>query len=242
MTNTLLTLVRAPASRDAAPRLHCHPPATPSTFYANRRPLLVGLGFLFVALAATAAIAGGWVALRWDLPIARFVTAHRGDDLDTFFRAVSRAGSTIVVLSLSALLAVVTWSRCRAVAITMAAAALARPLLEFVLKDAVGRARPDLSQLVVGTGPSFPSGHVMAAVALYGLLPLVVGLFTRSLRWWWASVAVSGILIALIAASRVYLGVHWFSDVVGSLLLGSFFLLAVDSVHRALHVDHACSE
>ena len=124
--------------------------------------------------------------------------------------------------------------------VLLALAALARPLLEFVLKDAVGRARPSMSQLVVGTGPSFPSGHPLAAIALYGLVPLVIGLFTRNRTLWWASVTLSGVLIALIGASRVYLGVHWFSDVVGSVLLGSFFLLAVEAVHRSLRHDHAC--
>ena len=47
-------------------------------------------------------------------------------------------------------------------------------------KIVVGRDRPDLERMVNGHGPSFPSGHVMASVALWGLLPLVVALFTRS--------------------------------------------------------------
>ncbi|HEX5096388.1 MAG TPA: phosphatase PAP2 family protein [Acidimicrobiia bacterium] len=245
MTDTLLTPTRpvVEAAR-SAPCLHCHPPATPSSFYDRRRPLLAGLGLAFVLLAAAAALAGGWLALRWDLPIARFAIAHRSDTLDTFFRSASRLGSTVVVLGLSAVLVLVTWSRCRAVALAIAVAALTRPLIEFVLKDAVDRPRPSLSRLVVGTGPSFPSGHVMAAVALYGLLPLVVGLFTRNRVVWWASAAVSGVLIVTIAASRVYLGVHWFSDVVGSMLLGSFFLLAVEAIHRSLHRsmphEHSC--
>ena len=107
---------------------------------------------------------------------------------------------------------------------------MARPLLEFTLKEVVSRDRPDLSRMVDGTGFSFPSGHVMAAVALWGLLPVVVGLYTRRRALWWASVAVSGTIIVLVAASRVYLGVHWFSDAVAGLLLGSFFLLGVEAV------------
>jgi undecaprenyl-diphosphatase len=216
------------------PSLHRWPPATPSSFYASRRPVLVVVGILFLLVAGAAAIHNGWLLLRWDLPIQRFVERHRTDELTTFFRGASRLGSTAVVVAVSAAFTVLTWRRCRAVGIAILVAAVARPLLEFVLKLVVARDRPDLEQLVNGRGFSFPSGHVMAAVALYGLVPLVVALFTRSRALWWASVAASGLVIGAIAASRVYLGVHWFSDVVGSLLLGSFFLLGVEAA-----LDHA---
>ena len=125
--------------------------------------------------------------------------------------------------------------------IAIVAAALARPLLEFVLKDIVGRARPDLERMVNGQGYSFPSGHVLAAIALYGLVPVVVGLFTRSRLLWWASAAASGVVIIAIAASRVYLGVHWTTDVLGSLLLGSFFLLGVEAVLAYVHRVDGCA-
>jgi undecaprenyl-diphosphatase len=222
------------------PLLHRWPPATPSSFYKDRRALLVGVGILFLLFASAAAIHDGWLLLRWDLPIQRFVERHRTDDLTSFFLGASRLGSTVVVVAMSAALTVLTWRRCRAVGIAILVAALARPLLEFVLKLVVARDRPDLERLVTGRGFSFPSGHVMAAVALYGLLPLVVALFTRSRVLWWASVVASGLVIAAVAASRVYLGVHWFSDVVGSLLLGSFFLLGVEAVLGYVHRVDGC--
>jgi undecaprenyl-diphosphatase len=80
----------------------------------------------------------------------------------------------------------------------------------------------------------------MAAVALWGLLPIVVGLFTTNRRLWWASVGVSGTIIVLVAASRVYLGVHWFSDVCAGLLLGSFFLLGVETILGGIHRRDGC--
>ena len=122
---------------------------------------------------------------------------------------------------------------------------LSRPLLEFTLKAIVDRDRPDLERLVAGTGPSFPSGRVMAAITLWGLLPLVVTLYTRDRRIWWASVARSTALILAIGASRIYLGVHWFSDVVGGLVVGTFFLLGAEWVmtrrHRRDPWTHGCS-
>ena len=117
---------------------------------------------------------------------------------------------------------------------------LSRPLLEFTVKALVDRDRPDLERLVPGNGPSFPSGHVMAAVALWGLVPLVMALYTGR-RWvWWASVWASATLIVLIGASRTYLGVHWFSDVVGGFVVGCFFLLAVERVLAWRHGHDRC--
>ena len=92
------------------------------------------------------------------------------------------------------------------------------------MKAIVDRDRPDLERLVNGTGPSFPSGHVMAAAALWGLAPLVVTLYTRNRRIWWATTITSASLILAIGASRTYLGVHWLSDVVAGFIVGAFFL------------------
>jgi undecaprenyl-diphosphatase len=234
---------RAPAlpCSPVRPCLHRNPPITPSSFFGEHRYLLLAIGAIFSFLAFAAAISNGWLLLHWDEPIQRLVEDNRNGALDTFFLTASRFGSTIVVLSLGALFSVLTWSRCRAVSIAFAVATLGRPLIEFVLKVVVGRDRPDLERMVNGHGPSFPSGHVMAAVALWGLMPLVVGLFTRSRLLWWASAVGSALMILSIAASRVYLGVHWPSDVTAGLLLGSFFLLGVEAVVAHTHrVTRGC--
>lgn len=244
------TAVRAEAGADTAPAppctserpcLHRNPPATPSSFFGEHRYLLVAIGAVFAFLAAAAAISNGWLLLRWDEPIQRFVEDHRTAALDTFFLTMSRFGSTMVVLGLGALFTALTWSRCRAVSIAFAVATLGRPVIEFVLKALVDRDRPDFERMVNGQGPSFPSGHVMAAFALWGLMPLVVGLFTRNRFLWWASAICSGFVILSIAASRVYLGVHWPSDITAGLLLGAFFLVGVEAVVAQTHrVNGGC--
>jgi undecaprenyl-diphosphatase len=223
--------------------LHRNPPTTPSSLFAPRRPLLAGIMAAFGLLAVAAVIADAWLLLHWDEPFQRLVESNRNDGWDIFFRLASRGGSTIVVLTLGPLLAIVAWRRCRAVSIALLVATFTRPVLEFVLKRLVGRDRPELDQLVAGNGPSFPSGHPMAAMALWGLLPWVIGLFTNRRGLWWASVTASGLMIIAIAASRVYLGVHWLSDVVAGLLVGVPFLLGVEWVLRRAHrLPHCCSK
>jgi undecaprenyl-diphosphatase len=215
-------------------------PATPFSTLLPRRRLLFGLAAVLALLAMSAALSGGSVLLTWDEPIQRGVEARRTSALNDVFLTISRLGSTIPVLLLGTLASIVTWRRCRAVGTVVLIATFSRPLLEFVMKAVVDRDRPDFERLVAGNGPSFPSGHVMAAVALWGLMPLVVSLYTRRRAIWWASVAIAGALIVAIAASRVYLGVHWFSDVTGGLIVGAFFLLGVEAVLIRQHGRHPC--
>jgi undecaprenyl-diphosphatase len=235
-----------PVDATAAPHgssaacLHCHPPLTPAGVLAGRRRLLTVLGVVFVTLAVAAYVDAGSLLLTWDEPIQRFVEAQRSDLADTIFRRISFLGSTKTVLVLGAVLTIVAWRRCRAVGLVVLAAMLSRPLLEFTLKALVDRDRPDLERLVAGNGPSFPTGHVMAAVALWGLVPLVAALYVRDRRVWWATFWTSAFLIVAIGASRTYLGVHWFSDVVGGLIVGVFFLLGAEWLFRRRHGRDGC--
>ena len=181
----------------------------------------------FVSLAVAAAISEGSLLRTWDEPVQRAVEGARTPWLNTVVRTISQLGGTqAAVIGLVILLSLV-WRRCRSLAVVLLLATLARPLIEWTLKALIDRPRPNFQRLVEGDGPSFPSGHPMAAVALWGLLPPVVALFTRKRRLWWWSVAVSVSIIVLVSMSRIYLGVHWLSDVVGALLLGSLYLLVV---------------
>ncbi len=88
---------------------------------------------------------------------------------------------------------------------------------------------PSITDLVSGSGPlanSFPSGHMVRAVIAYGLIAFVV---QRLAPWPLArtlAVPIATVIIVLVAFDRLYLDVHWESDVLGGLLLGGIGLLA----------------
>lgn len=227
------------SDRPLDPCIHREPPLTPAGLLA-RPALIATLGAVFALMAIAAALSGGKLLLTWDEPLQHFVEGARTPALNRFFLQVSSLGSTMTVLTLGTGTALLVWHRCRAVATMIVVAMLSRPLLEFTLKLLVSRDRPDLEQLVPGHGFSFPSGHPLAAVAFWGLLPVVVTVYTRRRAIWWASVVVSAALILLIGASRVYLGVHWFSDVFASMILAGFFLLGVEWVLRRQHRRYPC--
>ena len=194
----------------------------------------------FAGFAVAAAVDGGSTLLRVDRPLERFVISHRSPWLDHVFRWISFFGSTPVVLLGGLTVAIVAWRRCRMVAALVVVATLARPLMEFTLKESIERQRPSMHRLVNGEGYSFPSGHVLAAAALWAMLPVVLSLYVHSRRVWWIAASGAVTAVGLIGMSRIYLGVHWASDVIAGMLAASLLLSALDFGFRRLHERRDC--
>lgn len=211
--------------------LHHRPPMTLAQIAASWRWLLPSAGVVFVLLAIGAL--GGW--LVWDEPITRAAVDARSPTRDDVFRRISMLGSTKVVIVVSAVAALLSIRRCPRLALAIVVIAVARPLAEFALKEGIRRDRPVGDRLVHGEGYSFPSGHPLAAAASWGTLPLVAALYLKR-RWaWWAVVVFVWTLAVGVAASRVWLGVHWTSDVVAGLVLA---VLGVAAAERFIDVTH----
>lgn len=225
---------------ETASSLHTDPPLTPTGVLLGHRGWLAALIVTSVTLAVLAAIDGGSMLAWIDEPIQRWTEAHRSEVADVIFRSFSRLGSTVVIFGVLAVLLVLLARRCPILAIVLAVAVLTRPVGEFLVKALIDRPRPDLDPLINGTGPSHPSGHVLAAMLLWGLLPPIAATFTNSRRWWWASVVVGAVLVVGIGASRVYLGVHWATDVIQGILVGALYLIAVDVIYTRTHRDKGC--
>jgi membrane-associated phospholipid phosphatase len=212
--------------------LHQHPPMTLARVHARHAWILPVTAALFVLLA----LGARFDALPWDKPIFEAIVDARTSWLETLALRVSFFGSTRVVLAVSAIAALLAWRRCPRLALAIVVIVAARPLTEWVLKELIDRDRPIGARLVRGTGPSFPSGHPLATAASWGLLPLVAALYTKRRAIWWGIAIAVWVLAVLVAASRVVLGVHWPSDVVGSLLLA---VIGVAAAERFVEATHA---
>jgi undecaprenyl-diphosphatase len=98
------------------------------------------------------------------------------------------------------------------------------PLLNLVLKSVFRRARPDIHRLAVEATYSFPSGHSMAAFALYGGLVYLLWRHVGSKAGRSLLIATGSIIVLCIGVSRIYLGVHYPSDVIGGYLASGMWL------------------
>jgi undecaprenyl-diphosphatase len=145
----------------------------------------------------------------------------------TFSNLVRTVTGTTFVLVFGAALVVVLWrSGARRDAITLATLFLVLPLAQSELKQLVDRPRPDEELVRAGfSSPSFPSGHVMGPMVVYGSL-LYLGLSWKGRRWWRpVAVSWSAAVLATTGIVNVSLGVHWPTDVLGGYLWGLMLLL-----------------
>lgn len=192
------------------------------------------LGAAFAAVAVTVHLAGA--ATRFDRPTLQWFVTHRSPSSTSVLRAATDVGSPGVVGSVAVAAGVLLlWRGRRGEAVLMIAAAVTASVGVTVSKHVVGVSRPPLStRLVAETNASFPSGHVMGTLVVYGLLAALV---CRSMVRRWLRVLLrfaAAMVVAGISVTRLYLGVHWLSDIVGALLLGGALLLAFVAVHAVL--------
>ena len=94
-----------------------------------------------------------------------------------------------------------------------------------ILKNTFKRERPNIKRLVNEKGYSYPSGHTMTATIFYGFNIFLIILSNLIMPLKISLIIILSILILLIGYTRIYLGVHYLSDVIGALLFGSSYLL-----------------
>lgn len=106
-------------------------------------------------------------------------------------------------------------------------------VLNQLLKRILQRPRPTKFRIIEETGYSFPSGHSMVSMAFYGYLIYLIYRYVKNKYVKWISIAFLSVLICSIGVSRIYLGVHYTSDVLGGFLVSiSYLILFISTVNK----------
>ena len=108
-------------------------------------------------------------------------------------------------------------------------------ILNQLLKAILQRPRPTEYRIVEETGYSFPSGHSMVSMAFYGYLIYLIYRYVKNKYIKWISIVLLSILVCSIGISRIYLGVHYTSDVLGGFLISmSYLVIYISAVNKFL--------
>ena len=165
---------------------------------------------------------------RFDLSLAAKLQSSATPALDRFLLAISLVGSPAVMAALGIVVGVVLLVRRRWILLVTWLAALAGGgLLDALLKAVIRRPHPaGAFAYLHGETFSFPSSHAMGSLVAFGLLAYLVSRLTTNRRWDPLVTSLAAAIILLVGFSRLYLGVHYFSDLLVGYAAGAVWLAA----------------
>ncbi len=164
---------------------------------------------------------------KYDSRITEFIISYRTPGLNKFLQFITEVGDFygyLVIAILSTIIFYIKFKNWRYV-VEIFFVLIVSGLSNVALKQVINRARPDAEHLVSVATLSYPSGHAMSAIAFYGFLIYLV--YTFKLKAWIKTglILLFGFLILAIGISRIYLGVHYPSDVVGGFIAGFIWVI-----------------
>ncbi|MFY9608345.1 MAG: phosphatase PAP2 family protein [Blastocatellia bacterium] len=203
-------------------------------FRSRGEQVLFASGLCVYALAAV--LAGYYEYFDWDLRLARAIQSLSAPWLKPLMVWVSALGSgwIAVALALTAGLTLIGLRLRTEGLICLAGLGLGR-LVTSLLKLISGRPRPNdsLVQIIGGFHErSFPSGHVIFFVELFGFLFFLAFVLAKPGLARTAGLVILATMIGLVGVSRIYLGAHWPSDVIGGYIAGGLWLMLMIETYR----------
>ncbi len=153
-------------------------------------------------------------------PIAKFITIM---------------GSAIFLIAVTVILCIVIQNK--KIGISIVTNLIIITELNLLLKNIVQRPRPTEFRMIDESGYSFPSGHSMVSMAFYGFLLYLVYKYSKNRRLKVLLIGILGIIPILIGMSRIYLGVHYTSDVIGGFLVSISYLILYTRVIKKFVIE-----
>lgn len=178
----------------------------------------------------------------YDQQITDYVISQRSTVLTKYFSFVTNVGDVygyLIVLGIAVFISAVVFKRWKYIGQIALVLALAS-ISNMMFKRAIDRARPGIEHLVSVETLSYPSRHAMSAVAFFGFLIYLLYTFRMNKLLKAAGILLLAVLILSIGISRIYLGVHFPSDIVGGFIAGlvwGFFCILLFNVIEVFRRD-----
>lgn len=182
------------------------------------------ISIVFFIVLASQVLSDSWVVFV-DNKIVNYLSLEGSSFWTYIFMFITLLADKFFIASAGALVLLYLYIKKRfdymaGFLITLAGSAISAQILKITFE----RARP-FNSLILESSFSFPSAHALGAVALYGFIAFIIWEMSRNKSLRISTLSASVLLIALISFSRLYLGVHFLSDVIGGILIGFVWLL-----------------
>lgn len=170
---------------------------------------------------------------NFDYMVYNAIISFRNSFFDYYFITITKLANTLTIVFVVIFFAFIFRNRHSLFLIVSSIDCL---LLTTIFKYLIGRSRPDVLKLIEQGGYSFPSGHTMFAVCIYGYLfyLVITKIKNKILRYSVSSLLL--LVILSIGVSRIYVGVHFASDVLAGYLLGLSYLFLLTFVEEKFYL------
>ena len=171
-----------------------------------------------------------------DQGVHDWCVTHRSPAANVFFLTITQLGSPVALSIAAILTAFLSWRRRRRMTAAFILFATATTwTIDVLLKHHYARARPLITQALAGAhGYSFPSGHALGSSCIVGMFAYLIVRSDRRMRTKVLSCLAALTFVTLVCWSRIYLGVHWVTDVLAGVALGVAWLCTLIGAREAL--------
>lgn len=184
--------------------------------------IIIVLSLLFVILCILVKLD---LLSNIDESVYKFITSNMNDTTTNIYKVITFFGSTIFMVGLCVLLLVLFIILKKNIyGYIISGTLIFSTIMNNVIKVIIRRERP-IYMIVRETTFSFPSGHTMASVSMYGILIYLINKSNMNKKLKIILSIILGMIPFMVATSRIYLGAHYFSDILGAIMLATIVLL-----------------
>ena len=187
----------------------------------NKKRTIISIILLFIFLLITYLVINGYT-YKFDDKIYEFIIKGQNDIITSFMKIYTQLGGPYILVPLTLLL--IYFYRNTSYKFLIPLNFIGVYLLNFFIKNIIERPRPVGINLITESGFSFPSGHAMVSMAFYSYLAYLLNKKIPQ-KYHILVYAIIFLLVVFVSITRIYLGVHYASDVVAGIILGLFFVI-----------------
>ncbi len=184
--------------------------------------IIIVLSLLFIVLCILVKLD---LLSNIDESVYKFITSNMNNTTTNIYKVITFFGSTIFMVGLCVLLLVLFIILKKNIyGYIISGTLIFSTIMNNVIKVIIRRERP-IYMIVRETTFSFPSGHTMASVSMYGILIYLINKSNMNKKLKIILSIILGMIPFMVATSRIYLGAHYFSDILGAIMLATIVLL-----------------